>query len=76
MNIQKIRKANARLAYEKDTNDSMVKAHPRGGELAILRKEIMHIEEALNIQPTEEFSAYCTEAENKKRQLKKELELE
>ena len=44
----------------------MRKNHTKGDELAILRKEIHHIEMALNIAPTEEFADYYNEAETAK----------
>lgn len=48
----------------------MKRNHTKGDELAILRKEIHHIEQALSITPTEEFSAYYNEAENAKAEVK------
>ena len=47
--------------------------HPYNDEVAILRKEIHHIEQALNISPTEEFAQYYAEAESKKAEVKARL---
>lgn len=56
-----------------EINDIISKEHQYGDEYALLRKEIKHIEDALNIQPTEEFSAYYQEAEAVKAEVKARL---
>lgn len=45
-------------------NQRMGELHKDGDEFALLRKEIRHIEEVLNITPTEEFAKYNAEAES------------
>lgn len=67
--LQKNRKDAVQFIVEK----RMRKNHTKGDEIAILRKEIHHIETALNITPTEEFSAYYNEAENAKAEVKANL---
>ena len=47
--------------------------HKYHDELALLRKEIFHIEQALNIAPTAEFEAYYNEAERVKAEVKERL---
>lgn len=60
--LQKNKKDVVQFLVEK----TMRKNHTKGDELALLRKEIHHIEQALDITPTEEFSDYYSEAENAK----------
>lgn len=69
-NIEKLRKANMNQAYPKEVNDEMGKRHPYGDELALIRKELHHIEMALNIAPTNEFAEYYNEAETTKADVK------
>ena len=47
--------------------------HKYHDENALLRKEIHHIEHALNIAPTAEFEAYYNEAEIVKAEVKERL---
>lgn len=47
--------------------------HKYNDEFALLRKEIRHIEEVLNITPTEEFAKYNAEAESIKAEVKAHL---
>jgi hypothetical protein len=67
--LQRNRKDAVQFVVEK----RMRKNHTKGDELALLRKEIHHIEQALDITPTEEFSAYYNEAENAKAEAKANL---
>ena len=67
--LQKNRKDAVQFVVEK----RMRKNHTKGDELAILRKEIHHIEQALNIAPTEEFAEYYNEAETAKVEVKATL---
>ena len=50
--------------------------HTHGDEISKLRKEIAHIENALNIEPTEEFGAYHVECEGIKTETKNEIDKE
>ena len=70
-NHDKLLKVNNLAGLEIDKQIS--KDHPYNDEVAILRKEIHHIEQALNISPTEEFAQYYTEAESKKAEVKARL---
>ena len=70
-NRDKLLKANNLASLEIDKQ--IQKGHKYGDEYALLRKEIHHIEEALNITPTEEFSAYYAEAEEIKASVKERL---
>lgn len=56
-----------------DINQKIEAEHMDGDQFAILRKEIRHIEQALNIQPTEEFARYYAEAEAVKASVKARL---
>ena len=67
----KLLKANNLEGLEIDKEIS--KAHPYNDEVALLRKEIHHIEQALNIAPTAEFEAYYNEAERVKAEVKERL---
>ena len=51
----------------------MKKNHTKGDELATLRKEIHHIEQVMNITPTQEFAEYYNEAETAKAEVKSRL---
>lgn len=67
--LQKNRKDAVQFVVEK----RMRKNHTKGDEIAIIRKEIHHIEQALGIKPTAEFEAYYNEAENAKAEAKAEV---
>ncbi len=56
-----------------EINALIQKEHEYGDEYALLRKEIKHIEDALNITPTEEFARYYAEAEAVKAEVKARL---
>ena len=57
-------------AYQFLVEKKMKKNHTKGDELATIRKEIHHIEQALYITPTEEFAEYYNEAETAKAEVK------
>lgn len=67
--LQKNRKDVVQFLVEK----MMRKNHTKGDEIAILRKEIHHIETALNITPTQEFAEYYNEAESAKANVRQRL---
>ena len=67
----KLLKANNLEGLEIDKEIS--KAHPYNDEVALLRKEIHHIEETLGVTPTDEFAEYFAEAEAKKAEVKARL---
>ena len=46
-----------------DISGKITKKYQYNKELALLRKEIHHIEQALNITPTEKFTEYYQDAE-------------
>lgn len=56
-----------------DINQKIESEHMDGDQFAILRKEIRHIEQALNIQPTEEFAEFYVRAEEIKAEVKGRL---
>jgi len=56
-----------------DINAEINELHPDGDEYALLRKEIHHIEEVLNITPTEKFAKYYADAENAKTKVRARL---
>lgn len=56
-----------------DINKEIEAEHKDGDQFAILRKEIRHIEQALNIQPTKEFAEFDSEAEAIKARVKSRL---
>ena len=66
---------NAQIAKGILINEKISESHKYGDEFALLRKEINHIEEVLNITPTEEFSDYYAEAEAIKADVKRRLNL-
>ena len=55
-------------------NQRMEELHKDGDEFALLRKEIRHIEEVMNITPTEDFAKYNAEAESIKAEERARLE--
>lgn len=70
-NRDKLLKANNLKGLE--INALIQKEHEHGDEYALLRKEVHHIEEALSIQPTEEFAEYYARAEEIKATVKSRL---
>ena len=56
-----------------EKNRLISEAFEENEEIAIIRKEIKHIEDALNIQPTAEFSRYYQRAEEIKAEVKHRL---
>lgn len=56
-----------------DINKKIESEHMDGDQFAILRKEIRHIEQALNIQPTTEFAEFDNRAEEIKAEVKGRL---
>ena len=56
-----------------DINQKIEAEHMDGDQFAILRKEIRHIEQALNIQPTPEFAEFDARAESIKAEVKAHL---
>lgn len=64
--LQKNRKDVVQFLVEKE----MKRNHTKGDEIATIRKEIHHIEQALDIKPTAEFEAYYNEAETAKVEVK------
>ena len=75
-NLQRLMKANEE-GYPMRVNNGVTakKKYQYGGELALLRKEIHHIEEELHITPTQEFAEYYAEVEEIKQEAKEELEI-
>lgn len=71
--IMTVTQKNAKIAKGIKINKRISQSHPHGDEYAILRKEIAHIEEVLNITPTEDFQRYNAEAEGIKAEVKAEL---
>lgn len=61
---------NRKLKESIEIDKRISSAHKYNDELALLRKEIHHIEEVLNITPTEEFAKYHAEAEAVKAEIK------
>lgn len=61
---------NRKIKEAIEINKKVSGKHKYNDELALLRKEIHHIEEVLNIAPTEEFAEYHAEAENVKAEIK------
>lgn len=59
--------------YSMIVNNEATKNYPYGGELALLRKEIYHIEQALKVKSTKEFSEYYEMVENLKANFKEAL---
>ena len=57
-----------------DINEQIEAEHKDGDQFAIIRKEIRHIEQALNIQPTEEFKTFDERAEAIKATVKARLD--
>lgn len=70
-NREKLLKANNLEGMEID--EILSENHKYHDELALCRKEIFHIEKALNIEPTAEFEAYYNEAEKVKAEVKARL---
>ena len=56
-----------------EIDKTITENHKYHDELALCRKEIFHIEQALNIAPTAEFEAYYNEAERVKAEVKARL---
>ena len=67
---------NRSAAYQWKVERKIRRNHTHGDEIAILRKEIAHIENALIIEPTDEFGAYRVECENLKTETKNEIDKE
>ena len=68
-----VEQKNAQIAKSIKINNRISENHKYGDEFALLRKEIRHIEEVLNITPTEEFAKYNAEAESIKAEVKARL---
>ena len=72
MNLRdELLKANGMEGFEIDKE--IQKDHPYNDEVALLRKEIKHISEQLNVPLSAEFQMYYTEAERKKAEVKERL---
>ena len=67
----KLLKANHKEGMEID--QLIRKDHPDNDEIALLRKEVKHLAEALNVPLTAEFEAYYEEAERVKAEVKERL---
>ena len=70
-NRDKLLKENNLAGLEIDK--TITENHKYGDELALCRKEIKHISEALNVPLTAEFEAYYNEAERVKAEVKERL---
>ena len=67
----KLIKANHKEGMEID--QLIRKDHPDNDEIALLRKEVKHLAEALNVTLSEEFEAYYNKAESVKASVKERL---
>ena len=56
-----------------EISEKITRKYKDNKELALLRKEIRHIEEALNIAPTEKFAEYYEDAETAKANIRQRL---
>ena len=73
---EKLIRKNRSDAYQWKVERKIRRKHTHGDEIAILRKEIAHIENALNVEPTDEFGAYHVECEGIKTETKNEIDKE
>lgn len=76
MGLKKLLQKNFNDAYQWMIEKKIRRNHTHGDEISKLRKEIAHIEAALDIEPTQEFSAYNNECENIKEETKNEIDKE
>ena len=56
-----------------EISEKITRKYKDNKELALLRKEIRHIEEALNIAPTKKFAEYYEDAEAAKANIRQRL---
>ena len=56
-----------------EISEKITRKYKDNKELALLRKEIRHIEEALNITPTKKFADYYEDAEAAKANIRQRL---